>query len=114
MFVEQASTSSWDDLFGATYSWAETCNFTVISTVLFLIFMLQLCVHRLVWMEADASGRTGVTAVQGGADTTAPGDPNAQSKKVLWKCKNSPDFLQIFGKIGLDEFLKRQCNSFNE
>lgn len=27
-------------------------------------------------MEADASGRTDVTAVQGGADTTAPGKEN--------------------------------------
>lgn len=34
----------------------------------------QLCAPRLVWMEAGASDPTGVTAVRGGVDTTAPGD----------------------------------------
>ncbi len=31
-------------------------------------------------MEADASGRTDVTAAQGGADTTAPGDERRSQK----------------------------------
>lgn len=35
---------------------------------------LQLCVHLRVSTEADASDQTGVTAVQDGADTTAPGE----------------------------------------
>lgn len=43
------------------------------------VFCLQPCARRPVWTEADASGPTGVTALQGGADTTAPGD-----------CKHTP------------------------
>lgn len=40
----------------------------------FCVLCLQLCVHRPARMGAGASGPTGVTAVQDGADMTAPGD----------------------------------------
>lgn len=45
--------------------WLHSCVFPCFS---------QLCVHRRVWTEEDASGRTDVAALLVGADITAPGD----------------------------------------
>lgn len=64
--------------------------------VLFFIYLScpQLCVHRLVWTEADASDRTDATAVQAGADTTAPGEQTQRRRQK--KKKSSLRMLELF------------------
>lgn len=57
-----------------TVQLARNVNKLLFLMSCFRVLCLQLCVHRPVRMGAGASGPTGVTAVQDGADMTAPGD----------------------------------------
>lgn len=67
-------TPSLQSLLTTAVRWASTADKRWFSVSCFHVFRPQLCVHRPARMGADASGPTGVTAVQDGADTTAPGD----------------------------------------
>lgn len=70
-----------------TVQLARNVNKRLFLISCFCVLCLQLCVHRPARMGAGASGPTGVTAVQDGADMTAPGDlPHKHTPALLFNC----------------------------